>query len=58
MYVLAKLLCAKSEETGTYFIDSKKIVVSDNRRIHSHKVFKNIAKRGKESMGWFFVNFT
>ncbi|WP_338790494.1 IS982 family transposase [Bernardetia sp. MNP-M8] len=54
MYVLAKLLCAKSEETGTYFIDSKKIVISDNRRIHSHKVFKDIAKRGKGSMGWFF----
>ncbi len=54
MYVLAKLLCAKSQKTGTYFIDSKKIVVSDNRRIHSHKVFKDLAKRGKGSMGWFF----
>lgn len=54
MYVLGKLLCAKSQKTGTYFIDSKKIVVSDNRRIHSHKVFKGIANRGKSSTGWFF----
>ena len=54
MYVLGKLLCAKSQKTGTYFIDSKKIVVSDNRRIHSHKVFKGIANRGYSSTGWFF----
>jgi hypothetical protein len=28
--------------------------VYNNRRIHSHKVFKGIAQRGKSSMGWFY----
>jgi hypothetical protein len=28
--------------------------VCHNRRIHQHRVFKGIAERGKNSMGWFF----
>lgn len=40
--------------TGIAFIDSTAVVVCDNRRINSHKVFKGIAKRGKTSTGWFF----
>ncbi len=28
--------------------------VCHNRRIHSHKVFKGIAERGKSSTGWFY----
>ena len=36
------------------FVDSTKIVVCDNRRIHQHKVFKGLAKRGKSSTGWFY----
>ena len=40
--------------TGISFIDSTSIVVCHNRRIHSHKVFKGLAKRGKSSTGWFF----
>lgn len=40
--------------TGIAFIDSTALVVCDNRRIHSHKVFKGLAARGKTSMGWFF----
>ena len=52
-------LCAflngsKGKVTGISFIDSTPIVVCHNRRIHSHKVFKNMANRGKSSMGWFF----
>lgn len=39
---------------GLYFIDSKKLPVCDNRRIHSNRVFKGIAQRGKSSTGWFF----
>ena len=35
-------------------MDSTTGVVCHNRRIHSHKVFKQIARRGKTSMGWFF----
>jgi hypothetical protein len=41
-------------QTGTYFIDTTKLEVCDNHRIHSHKVFKDIAARGKTSTGWFY----
>lgn len=40
--------------TGIAFIDSTKIVVCHNKRINSNKVFKNLAERGKSTMGWFY----
>ena len=40
--------------TGINFVDSTAIVVCHNRRIRRHKVFKDLAARGKTSMGWFF----
>lgn len=40
--------------TGISFIDSFSLEVCHQRRIHSHKVFKNIAQRGKTSVGWFY----
>jgi len=40
--------------TGISFIDSTTIKVCDNRRIHSHRVFKGLAQRGKSSTGWFY----
>ncbi|MBE8416775.1 IS982 family transposase, partial [Leptospira borgpetersenii] len=40
--------------SGISFIDSTILKVCDNRRIHSHKVFKDIAQRGKSSTGWFY----
>jgi len=40
--------------TGISFIDSTLLRVCDNHRIHNHKVFAGIAKRGKCSLGWFF----
>lgn len=40
--------------TGIAFIDSTSLVVCHNRRIHSHRVFKSVARRGKASMGWFY----
>ena len=43
-----------SQATGISFIDSTPLTVCHNRRIHSHKVFKKIAKRGHSSTGWFF----
>ena len=51
-------LCAylntrKGKATGIAFVDSTPLIVRHNRRIHSHRVFKNIAKRGKNSVGWF-----
>ena len=42
------------KQTGTYYVDSTKLAVCDNHRIHSHKVFKDIAARGKTSTGWFY----
>jgi hypothetical protein len=40
--------------TGISFIDSTTLDVCDNKRIHGHKVFKDIAQRGKSSTGWFY----
>lgn len=46
--------CRLSVPTAGNYIDSKKLVVSHNRRIKNHKVHKGIAKRGKSSTGWFY----
>lgn len=40
--------------TGISFVDSTPLEVCHNKRIYSHKVFKNIAKRGHSSTGWFY----
>jgi len=40
--------------TGLSFVDATSLAVCHNRRIHSHRVFKGIAARGKTSVGWFF----
>lgn len=40
--------------TGISFIDSTTLAVCRNQRIHSHKVFRGVARRGKTSMGWFY----
>lgn len=54
MYLLCQVQSKMSQRTGTYFVDSKKLPVCHNRRIHSNKVFKGFAKRGKSSTGWFY----
>lgn len=46
--------CRLSVPTAGNYIDSKKLVVSHNRRIKKHKVHKGVARRGKSSTGWFF----
>lgn len=40
--------------TGIYFIDSTPLPVCHNKRITSHKVFKDMAGRAKSSTGWFY----
>ncbi len=40
--------------TGASFVDSTPLMVCDNHRISSHRVFKATARRGKTSMGWFY----
>jgi hypothetical protein len=49
---IKKVLLGKC--TGISFVDSTPLRVCRNQRIHIHKVFRGIAKRGKCSMGWFF----
>ena len=44
----------KGRITGISFIDSTPIIVCHNRRIKSHKVFEDLAERGKNSVGWFY----
>jgi hypothetical protein len=40
--------------TGISFIDATSLKVCHNRRISSHRVFKDLAARGKTSVDWFF----
>lgn len=40
--------------SGISFVDSTILTVCHARRISSHRVFKNFAKRGKTSTGWFY----
>ena len=42
------------ECTGIAFVDSTPLAVCHNRRIDRHKVFADLAARGKTTMGWFF----
>jgi len=44
----------KGKSTNISIIDSTPLKVCHNRRIHSHKVFKELADRGKTSTGWFY----
>jgi hypothetical protein len=46
--------CCLGDCTGISFVDSTSLDVCLNQRIHCHKVFAGLAKRGKTSMGWFF----
>ena len=44
----------KGQETGLYYVDSTSIEVCRIKREKNHKVFKGLATKGKNSMGWFF----
>jgi hypothetical protein len=50
----AYLQTRKGKTAGIAFIDSLPIAVCHNRRIHSHKVFAELAERGKSSVDWFY----
>lgn len=54
MALTAFLISKSGKHTDLYYIDSTKLAVCHNKRINRNKVFKDIAKRGKTSMGWFF----
>lgn len=40
--------------SGISFMDSTSLKVCHNRRIQQHRVFENLAARGKTSVDWFF----
>ncbi|QMW04041.1 transposase [Spirosoma foliorum] len=42
LFLFLQYRCRKSQFTSTYFVDSKKLPVCDNRRIHFHRVFADI----------------
>lgn len=52
--LFALATACNADPTGLQFIDSTTLKVCNNRRIHNHKVFAGLAKRGRSSMGWFF----
>jgi hypothetical protein len=54
LFLVLMFKTSQSLRTGYYFIDSKKLEVCHVRREKSHKVFKDFARKGKSSMGWFY----
>jgi len=52
--LFAYLHHCKGRVTGISFIDSTVIKVCNIKRSYSNKVFKNIAKKEKSTIGWFF----
>lgn len=44
----------KGKCTGLSIVDSTPIAVCDNLRIRRHRVFADVAQRGKSSTGWFY----
>ena len=54
MPIVVFLSGLKGHETGLYYVDSTSIEVCHIKREKNHKVFKGLAAKGKNSMGWFF----
>lgn len=54
LYLWMQYRTLLAQRTGLYLVDSKKLAVCHNLRIHSHKVFAYFAARGKSSSGWFY----
>lgn len=52
--LFAYLLHRAGKVTGIAFIDATSIAVCHNKRIRRNKVFKEFAKRGKTTAGWFY----
>jgi hypothetical protein len=44
----------RGQLTGLAFIDSTPLAICHNARILSNKVFRGLATRGKNSVGWFY----
>lgn len=48
------LYTRKGSCTGIAFVDATTLAVCHNLRIPQHKVFRDSARRGRSSMGWFY----
>ncbi len=54
LYAFLKFITRLNSSYGLAFVDSTKLPVCSNSRIRSHKVFKGLAQRGKDTVGWFY----
>jgi len=54
LHAFLKFTTKLNNSYGIAFVDSTKLPVCKNSRIHFHKVFKGLAQRGKDTVGWFF----
>lgn len=46
--------CQQKTATGIYFIDATPLKVCHVKRANSNRVFKQLAKKSKSTMGWFY----
>lgn len=54
MPLAAYLQTRRGNCTGISFVDSTKLAVCENLRIPQHRQFRDVARRGKTSTGWFY----
>ena len=54
LMVLYLNCCRVGQLIGIYYADATSLAICQNRCIHTNRVFKEKAKRGKTSMGWFY----
>ena len=54
LFLFSTIISKQNCKENIYIIDSYPLKVCHNKRISQNKVFRNLAKRGKSSMGWFF----
>lgn len=52
--LMAFALSLRGECTGISFVDSTPLEVCRPKRIYRHRVFRDLAKRGRSTKGWFF----
>jgi hypothetical protein len=51
--LVVMLHCMSGKKDEVYFIDSTKLQICHNKRTNNNRVFKNLAKMGRSSYGWF-----